>query len=162
MSPWISFGGLGAAVLVSAVQAVRAREPVHAVLWLALVLLGTAGLYVALDAGFLAAVQVLLYTGGIVTLMLFAVLLVRATPEREGPLGTTGPLRALLPAAGLFAILAAAVLRTSLPGEPKPMADAKTLGRLIVGDLALPFEALSLLLLAAMIGAIVLARRKDP
>ena len=162
MISWILFALFAGGTLGAALMVVRTHDLVHSVLWLAAALLGTAGLYVSLDAGFMAAIQVLLYTGGIVTLMLFSVLLVRRTAG-DLPAGGTDRLgRAALLAAVLFGMVALAVLKE--PQMAPPLGEAvptQVLGALLLGDLALPFEALSVLLLAAMIGAIVLARRKD-
>jgi len=162
MGDQVAFAVLGFATLSAAVMVVRAEDLVRGVLWLAVTLLGTAGLYATLDAGFLAAIQVLLYTGGVITLMLFAVLLTR---RREGPIPAGGvhrPVAGALAAATFFALVAFAVLRTDgLPARAGRV-DPRALGLLLTSDLALPFEALSLLLLAGMVGAIVLARRQDP
>lgn len=163
MIGWIFFGVLAFATLASAVQVVRTTDLVHAVLWLALSLLGTAGLYVTLDAGFLAAIQVLLYTGGVVTLMLFAVMLSRRTGGEIPAGGATGFVRAAIAGLAVFGLVASAVLRdASASSTALGTLDAKALGALLLSDAyALPFEVLSVLLLAAMVGAILLARRKD-
>ncbi len=165
MTAWVLFMIVGLGTIVSAVMVVRTTDLVRAVLWLAASLVATAGLYAMLDAGFLAAMQLLLYTGGIITLMLFAVMLVRRGPEAPTAGLIANPGRALLASLAIFGLVAFTVVRTSLPqarsavgGSPS----AKLLGEVLLGPLALPFEALSVLLLAAMVGAIALARRKDP
>ena len=152
----IPFLVCSAAVLASGVMAVRSRELVHAVLWLGASLIGTAGIYATMDAGFLAAIQVLLYAGGIVTLMLFAVMLAR--PGSEG--APNGQLRALVAVAAIFAGVVSAVLR-SPDVTAGTRVETRDLGTVVLDPLALPFEVLSVLLLVAMVGAIVLARRKD-
>ncbi len=160
MIDWFFFSLLGLVTLGSAVQVVRSADLVHVVLWLALTLVGTAGLYVLLDAGFLAAIQLLLYTGGVITLMLFAVMLAR----REGGVipagGQQGGLRAGLAVLGFFAVVGSAILGGGALLQPGVVTPA-ALGAAVMTDLALPFEALSALLTAAMVGAIVLSRRKD-
>lgn len=161
MSDWLAFAGVGAVVLAAALMVVRTADLVHGVLWLALALLGTAGLYAVLDAGFLAAIQVLLYTGGVITLMLFAVLLAR---HKEGAIptgGSVGQGAAGLISAAVFGLITASVVHAKLPLAPGGGPDARTLGAVLLRDLVLPFEALSVLLLGAMIGAIVLSRRSD-
>src|SRR5262249_30113529 len=127
----IGFGIIAAVLLFSALRVVSARNLVHAVLWLALTLSATAVLFVWLNAAFLAAVQILLYTGGVITLMLSGVMLTRRlegvrienekAPRRSGP--------ALLAAAVLFGLLAAAVRATDLPEEPGPPATVQQIGR---------------------------------
>ncbi len=158
---WIVTGLASAVSLLGAAMVVRTKDLVHAVLWLALTLLGTAAAYAVLDAGFLAAIQVLLYTGGVITLMLFAVLLARrssgAIPAGESVGKGAGAVFALL----VFGLVASGVLRSELPTETAQGPDAKALGALFLGELMLPFETLSVLLLGAMVGAIVLARKKD-
>lgn len=150
---------LGSLVLLgSGVMAVRTGDLVRSVLWLGLALLATAGIYATLDAGFMAAIQILLYTGGIVTLMLFAVML--AQPDAEA--APNGQLRAGLAVSVILVAVVSVILRSpdSRPGEGAHI-DTQALGAAILGPLAVPFEVLSALLLVAMIGAIVLARKKD-
>lgn len=148
---------VGSVVLVaSGVMAVRTRDLVRGVLWLGLALVATAGLYATMDAGFMAAIQVLLYTGGIITLMLFAVMLAR--PEAEA--APNGEVRAGIAVAAIFAAVVSVILRSpdlAVGGQ----IETQVLGAVILNELALPFEVLSVLLLVAMVGAIVLARKKD-
>ena len=165
MGTWLIFALAGLATLVAALMVVKTQDLVHAVLWLAVALLGTSALYAVLNAGFLAAIQVLLYTGGVITLMLFAVLLARRT-QRAGPTaiptgGSTGTGTGAALALLFFGLVATTVLRADLPSVPGPGPSAVELGAVLLGPLMLPFEAVSVLLLAAMIGAIVLARRTD-
>jgi NADH-quinone oxidoreductase subunit J len=124
----------------------------------------TAGLFLILDAAFLAAIQIILYTGGVITLMLFGVML---TQRDLGP-GIPNPISTQLPAAWsaslLFGLLMTGIWSDSVLGSmvPDEQPDAKEIGRLFLSDHLIAFELLSILLLAAMIGAIVLARRTDP
>ena len=153
---------LGVPLLIAALFAAASRNLVRAVMWLGVVLALTAVLFVALGAGFLATIQVLLYIGGVVTLLIFGVML---TSRAEG-VAVPRPTRRKLPAAivslAMFAAMSAAILKA---GDLGPVAPAPAGGRELAGILLgkdlLAFEALSLLLLAAMIGAIVLARPKD-
>lgn len=148
---------VGSVVLVaSSVMAVRTRDLVRGVLWLGLALVATAGLYATMDAGFMAAIQVLLYTGGVVTLMLFAVMLAR--PEAEA--APNGEVRAGIAVAAIFAAVVSVILRSPDLSEGGHV-ETQALGAVILNELALPFEVLSVLLLVAMVGAIVLARKKD-
>ena len=161
----LAFALTAVLMLGSALLVVRAANLVHAVMWLGVMLLSTAGLYVMLSASFLAAVQALLYVGGVITLMVFGLMITR---RHEGIVVTAerGPaLRAALLSAALFAVIAVGVVRT--PGLTDPLPDAAPvpladLGRAILTTHLVAFEALSLLLLAAIIGAIVIARRRDP
>lgn len=149
-------------LLASAMQVVRTRDLVRAVLWLALTLLSTAALYALLDAPFLAGVQVLTYVGGVVTLMVFGVMVTRRHEGTTHDAGSASWLRGLGAALALFAVLTTAILRSKLGGGAG--ADGVTvaqLARSLLGEHLLAFELASLLLLAAMIGAVALARRRD-
>jgi len=161
MIEWVLFVALALVTLGGALKVVSAEDLVHVVLWLAVTLLGTAGFYAMLDAGFLAAIQVLLYTGGVITLMLFAVLLVRREGGHIPAGGVADPARAGVVALATAALSGFAIVRGGLlEGEPYRL-EPKALGQVLLGPLALPSEALSVLLLAEMVGASVLARRKD-
>ncbi len=157
------FGIIAAATLGCGLMAVTSRRLVHSVLWLAMVLVATAALYVLLDATFIAAIQVILYAGGVITLMLFGVMLT----EQGAEPGVPNPSHRGI-AGGTFAVVVFGILATAIhradPGQLTLGRGASTreIGRALLLDHLLAFEALSLLLLAAMIGAIVLARRRDP
>ncbi len=161
MIEWLLFSVIAAAALIGGVMVIRTRDLVHAVLWLAVALVSTAGLYITLDAGFLAAIQILLYTGGIITLMLFAVLLARRTGGAIPAGESAGGLRAGLASLGLFAAVILTLVGGGAFNGPLLTLTTQELGATLLGPLVLPFEVVSVLLLAAMIGAIVLARRKD-
>ncbi len=161
----IGFGIIAACLLLAAIFVVTTKNLVHAVLWLAVTLISTAVLYVMLSAPFLAGIQVLLYTGGVITLMLFGVMLTRRD-QRTLVENDVNPRRrplALATALGLFALMAFAITQTSgLPEAPSTsQTTTKDIGKSFLGEHLLAFEILSVLLLAAMIGAIVLARRYD-
>lgn len=161
----IAFGVVAACALASAILVVRSANLVRAVLWLGGTLLATAVLYAMMDASFLAAVQVLLYVGGVVTLMIFGVMITR---RHDGLVVSADSARsrpALAVAVALFGVVAAAIRTTDgLDGDltrTAPMASAD-LGRALLHEHVLAFEAASVLLLGAIVGAIVIARRHDP
>jgi NADH-quinone oxidoreductase subunit J len=162
MAETIAFGIIAACMLGSGLLAVTSKKLVHSVLWLAATLVSTAALYVALAAPFLAAMQIVLYTGGVVTLMLFGVMLTDQAHD-VGAANLSGKrLPAVLLGLMLFGLLAAAIQHTSLPPIVEaPPASTVELGKVLLLDHVVAFEALSVLLLATMIGAIVLARRND-
>lgn len=164
MMAWLAFGVLAVVLVGAAWMVVQARDLVHTVLWLALGLVATAGVYVALSADFLAVVQILLYSGGVVTLMLFAVMLTRRLHGAMAPMTDPSGLRAAVVAVLTLGLLLTGLWQSALLGaEAPPMAgETANLGRLFLGPLVLPFEALSVLLLAAMVGAIALARAEGP
>lgn len=150
---------LGAALMV-----VTTRNMVHAALWLVLALFGIAVFYVLLNASFLAVAQVVIYIGAIAILFIFAVMLTRRVAEEDRPqLNANWGWGALLSVA-LFAALAWVLgswpgFGMALPdvtGLPDPL---RELGQALVSPAAyvLPFELASILLLAALVGAIIVA-----
>ncbi len=164
---WTQFAFYVLAVIVlgAAFMVVSLRNIVHCALFLALAFIGVAGLFILLNADFLASVQVLIYVGAITVLILFAIMLTHKTlgaPLRQAnklsPLGVLG-------AVGLFlvTVLTTAdtrfLTRTAMqPADSTTAIAGALLGK---GNYVVPFEVASLLLLAAMIGAIVIAREKD-
>jgi len=158
----VSFGVVAAVTLLSAVFVVHSKNLVHAVMWLALSLLGTAALYALLDAPFLSGVQVLTYVGGVVTLMIFGVMITRRHDGSRIEAGAVKPLRAAAAAIGLFAVLGYAVVETEFPMVERAVPPTTSdLARSLLDDNLFAFELASLLLLAAIVGSVVLARRRD-
>ena len=157
----IIFMALTLLTVLPAVMVVSSRNVFHAGLWLLPTLVGVAGFFLTLGAEFLAAVQILIYVGGIMVLLLFAILLTRriADPETRAHNRLEG--WALLFAVAIAAILCFGVFRPLFGvTAPAPQAAGTTeqMGEALLGLYLLPFEVASVVLLAAMIGAIVLAR----
>jgi NADH-quinone oxidoreductase subunit J len=156
---------LAALILGFGVLVITAKSTVHSVLFLVADFLCVAALYVTLHAPFLAVIQVMVYAGGIVVLYLFVVMLVnlKRPPEAHSDPRRLGRLGVLM-AAAVLAELAAIFL----VGWAKPAAGEGTLsplnveqiGRALYTDYLIPFELASFLLLVAMIGAIILAKRE--
>ena len=148
-------------ILIGALWVVTLRNLFRAALSLGLVLLGVAALFIVLEAEFLAFVQVLVYVGAILTLIVFAVMLTaRLHGSPEVPASRQRVLGALT-AGGLFAVLAGAT--RSLVWPQAPVGDAVSLaalGQQLVTTLVLPFEVVSLVFVAAMVGAIAVASSK--
>lgn len=156
------------ATLVSAIMVVSARRILHAALWLVMALLGVAVIFVTLETGFFAVVQVFVYIGSIATLIIFAVMLTRREmlddPQPTNRLSLVGGLVALGVTGGLVFALTGwqgfltqrGALDTSSAAEMARIAD---LGRLFVSPDAyiVPFEVASVLLIGALIGAIYVA-----
>jgi len=153
-----------ATVLGSAFLVVTTRNLVHAALWLVVSLFGVAVLYVLLNAGFLAVAQVVIYIGAIAILMIFAIMLTRRVATDSGPQVNAN----WLWAAGLSVVLfiGLAWILAGWPGFSSPASELSTradpireLGVALVSPNAyvLPFEVASVLLLAALIGAIMVA-----
>ncbi len=155
------FGLAGVAVLGFGLATVTSRDLVRTVLSLGGALAATAALYALLDAPYLMAIQLLLYVGGVVTVLVFAVLLTRR-PDNEAVAidrGRTWP--AVVAALGFAAPVVAAILAAPVPAAPPAPETTASVGLRFVTEHLLAFEALSALLLAAMVGAIVLARRRS-
>ena len=162
----IVFYYLAAASVASAILAVTRRNPVHSMLWVLALFLHVAGIFLLVGAEFLAAVQVIVYAGAILVFYLFVLMLLDVPGEAARPrFGAHWPLCA---AAGLaFAALA---WRANVPGlvpaAKRVAAGGPSLGSLasvgtaLFTQFALPFEIASLILLAAIVGAVVVAKRK--
>jgi NADH-quinone oxidoreductase subunit J len=164
----IAFAVLAAGMVFSAVKVVTTRNVVHAALYLVMVLAGMAAQYVLLAAEFVAVTQVLVYIGAIVVLFLFGIMLTEARLGRSDDLDnpTTRPV-ALALALAMLGLLVGALwdqfedTELSLVGHTTAELGQTTtqVSDAIFSSYLVPFEAISVLLLAALIGAIVLARR---
>lgn len=163
----VLFGLLGVVALGAGLLVVTTRQLVHAALWLVVCLGAVAGCFLLLSAEFVALVQVLIYVGAIVVLLLFGLMLTRApigrSDDLDAPVGQR--LLAALVAGGLAAVVVVACL-DAFGGERLDLGDdavagsSSAAGAAIFRSWVLPFEALSVLLLAALVGAIVLSRRE--
>ncbi|HOQ99797.1 MAG TPA: NADH-quinone oxidoreductase subunit J [Anaerolineae bacterium] len=151
---------LAGLALLGAVGMVALRNLVHTVLSMVLAFLAVAGVFVLLDAGFLAMVQILIYVGALAILILFAIMLTRDMMDRKAHVNAAQWPLALVVAAALFALLGVLLVGASWPTVTAAISGDQVvaLGEALVGPYALPFEAASVLLLAALIGAIVIAR----
>jgi len=154
---------------------VASRNPVASLMFLVLTLFSLAGLFVLLDAHFLAAVQIIVYAGAIMVLFLFVIMLLNLGNEQKSDLrGLAGRGTAVVVGSALFAGLATIVGRGRLTdmagGMGSETVQAVLESRGALGSIAdplfrsylVPFEVTSLLLLVAVVGAIVLAQRKAP
>ena len=170
MSEAIVFYLLAACILGFGVLVVASRNPVHSVVFLVLDFLCVAALYVTLGAEFVAAIQVLVYAGGIVVLYLFVVMLVnvKRPPEAFSAGGRHGMLGLALAGAVLVEAVAIAAWSRLSPAAPASAAqvlpvtgNTEQVGWLLYTSYLIPFEVASMLLLVAMVGAIVLARKES-
>src|SRR5512133_4123132 len=168
MGQALAFYALAACILGFGVLVITARNTVHSVLFLVANFLFVAGLYVTLGAQFLAVIQVVVYAGGIVVLYLFVVMLVnlKRPPEahqdkrRRSRLGVAFSLVVLAEFILIAAYNVAKPASLVPPAPPMGPHNVETVGWLLYTDYLIPFELASMLLLVAMIGAIVLARRE--
>ena len=161
----IIFYILAAIIILFAVASVTSRKILRAVIYLLFVLIGIAGLYFLVDYNFLAAIQLTVYGGGIIVLFIFAVLLIHHV---ELELEKTALKKKLI--AGALSAAGLAVTLWAISTYPFPVTDTYTsievadIGLLLLsyqdGGFILPFEVISVLLVAVMIGAIVIAKGK--
>ncbi len=162
----VVFGLLALVAIGSALLVVSTRQIVHAALWLVVSLGAVAGCFLLMTAEFVAWMQVLIYVGAVVVLLLFGLMLTRAPIGRSDDLNTTNSFVGLLVATSSTSVLV--VLLTD--GFRNVMLDvrgaepttAAALGESMFRYWVLPFEALSVLLLSALVGAIVLSRADTP
>ncbi|MEX2222847.1 MAG: NADH-quinone oxidoreductase subunit J [Candidatus Rokuibacteriota bacterium] len=159
----IAFWGLAAVLLASSLAVVLTRNLFHSVLYLALSLTATAGVFLSLDAEFLAAVQLLLYAGGVVTIVVFAIVVTeRLVGDRITQTSRQILTGFILSGALLVAVLVVfrraplTVLRPAVSGDL-----TRAIGESLLTSYVLPFELLGVLLLAALLGALYFARPDD-
>ena len=169
MAQAIAFYTIAAFILGFAVLVVTTKDTVHSVLFLVLDFLFVAALYVMLGAQFLAVIQVLVYAGGIVVLYLFVVMLVNLKrppeahqdPHRRSKLGLALAAAVLVELAVIVASGYARAAGPTVPAAALPVTgNTEQVGWLLYTSYLIPFEIASMLLLVAMIGAIVLAKRE--
>jgi NADH-quinone oxidoreductase subunit J len=153
----VSFYAIAALIVITTATALTRPDPLHAVLWLVLSFFGSALLFFLLGAPLLAALEVIIYAGAVMILFLFMVMMLRADPEgRRPPLGRLVPLALL----GTLGLAAGGVLLAGVAGVPLALASLApaALGRYLFQQHALAVEIVSLLLLVALVGALLLAR----
>jgi len=158
-----AFWGFAAVLVGAGLAVVLSKNLFHSVLWLALALVATAGVFLSLDAEFLAAVQVLLYAGGVVTVVVFAIVVTeRLVGER---LSHTS--RRVLAGGAVSAALLALLVRTlssatiDMPKPPLTGDLTRQIGMSLLTRFALPFELLAVLLLVGLLAASYFARPEE-
>ena len=154
---FLSFLGMLCALLV-----VFSKNPVHSVLYLVLTFFTIAGHYVLLNAQFLAVVHVIVYAGAIMVLFLYVIMLLNLNQETEPHKNNILKIAASI-CGGLFLVVLVGSLKgTELiaqqPTHGGELGFVKSLGRILFTDFLLPFEVSSILLLAAMVGAVMLGK----
>ncbi len=164
----IGFIYLAAVIVACALKVITSRNPVHSALFMLPLFFHVAGIFVLLNAEFVAAVQILVYAGAILVLFLFVIMLLNVRGEEEGkifqdnwpvavPLGIT-----------LGGIIMVALLHSQTRGvhgaytieAVKVLGNSEAVGRVLYTDFLFPFEVASVILLVAMVGAIVLASKR--
>ena len=164
----IFFYGLGVVAIASALMTVTRRNPVVSALFLILNFLCLAGLYLTLNAQFIAIIQIIVYAGAIMVLFLFVIMLLNLGDERQLSEGLS--LRKVLGAGMALVLLMEIIYIIMSAGSGFPeknleraveIGTVEEIGRQLFTTFLFPFEITSLLLTAAIIGAVVLAKRKE-
>lgn len=162
---------LSAIVLLSAVAVVALRNPIHSALNLVVAMLGLAGIYAMLGAHFLAAVQVILYAGAVVVLILFVLMLLNLKVEQASPRDLVIQGLAVVSGVSFLAVAIPSVAQRfgSFPSArdvfvaargPEVEGTVKNIGALLYDEYLLPFEVASVLIMAALVGAVLLGKRR--
>jgi NADH-quinone oxidoreductase subunit J len=151
---------VGAALLV-----ITRRNPIHSALWLVLCFFSLAAVYVLLSAHFIAIIQIAVYVGAIMVLVLFVIMLLNLSEEELGVAKRTIIKFFGVILAGIFMVLLANGVKVLAPQTAASISDdfgtAEILGEFLFTDYLLPFEIASVLLLTAMIGAVILTKRRQ-
>ncbi|NWF76806.1 MAG: NADH-quinone oxidoreductase subunit J [Nitrospirae bacterium] len=167
MIPVLFFAYFASAIVILSILVITRKNPVHSVLWMLLLFFHIASIYLFLNAEFMAAIQVIVYAGGILVLFLFVVLLLNITEELK-----IGRFIGAWTAGFTFALALFVMIILSLrsfvaapPGKYtiemiQQESHVKVLGKLLYTKYLYPFEVVSVILLIAIIGAIVLAKRR--
>jgi len=138
------------------------RNPVTSAMFLVLTIISMAGLFVLLNAFFLAAVQVLVYAGAVVVLFLFVIMLLDLKEEERRKVKKLGLIVGLIAIGSIVGIFVRSLIATQ-PGKnlaaPTVVGDTATLGKMLFTNYLLPFEIVSILLLVAMVGVILLSKK---
>ena len=157
------FGVFAIVAVTCGIMVVWNRNPMNSAIYLVVTMLCLAGFYVLLNGGFIATIQVLVYAGAVVVLIIFVIMMLNLRQEemqREGSLPAWG----ILALIGLFLVIklgGALSPRTgeTLPNAPETFGTLQDVGTKLFGPYVLPFELTSILLLVAIIGAVALSRR---
>jgi NADH:ubiquinone oxidoreductase subunit 6 (subunit J) len=158
----VSFYILSAIAVFSAVMVVTRRGIFTCALFLAAALSTVAGFFILLGADFLAAVQILLYVGGILVIIVMAVMLSSVQQSKVHPQVNEQWLPSLVVCLGLLSVIFVGLKRTDFSGQQAPLSPSiVSIGRLLFGELALPFELVSLVLLASLAGAVLFSRKEE-
>lgn len=167
MLPQLFFGYFAIVMVVLSLLIITRRNPVHSALWMLVLFFHTAGLYLFLNAEFLAAVQIILYVGAILVLFLFVIMMLNLKEELtvkrfigEWPIGVALGISVLMLIFFKVSDIAQGPVGEFTIDAIKEETHTKALGRVLFTDYILPFEIAGVILLVAIVGAIVLAKKK--
>jgi NADH-quinone oxidoreductase subunit J len=157
------FAGFGLVAVLAGLLAVTTTRVIHAALWLVVALGALAGCFLVLGAEFIALVQVLIYVGAIVVLVLFALMLTRSPvgPQREVSVGRRRRLLAAAVGAGAAGLLLAVLVPVATVLPERVVTSTEVMARDLFGIWVWPFELISLLLLTALVAAFAVSRMDE-
>lgn len=154
---------LSALAIFCALMTVLARNPIHSVIYLIGCFFAIAGHYLLLNAQFLAVVHIIVYAGAIMVLFLFTLMLMNLNQETEKHKPVIARIAAVVASGLLMLVLVASLKQTQIPSSPefqdRSIGLIKNLGKVLLDQYLFPFEFASVLLLSAMIGAVLLAKK---
>ena len=163
MNPQLPFLILATLSVFSALMVVLSKKPVHSVLYLIFCFFTIGGHYLLLNAQFLFAVHIIVYAGAIMVLFLFTLMFINMNKESEPHKSNLLKTAATLVAGCLLLVLISTVTETGgalpVPSDDAQIGTVSNLGKSLYGDYVLPFEITSILLLAAMVGAVMLGKK---
>ncbi len=164
MATWL-FYSFAALTLVCGLLVVAnpfSRNPVTSAMFLVLTIGSLAGLFVMLHAFFLAAVQILVYAGAVMVLFLFVIMLLDLKAEEHRRLMVAGAIAGVVAVGAIIALFFQGLARSPLASDPAPTVEGGTipLGKLLFSQYLLPFEIVSVLLLVAMVGVVLLSKKE--
>ncbi|MBT2615016.1 MULTISPECIES: NADH-quinone oxidoreductase subunit J [unclassified Bacillus (in: firmicutes)] len=159
----IAFIGLALVAIVGGVLLITLTKVVHMVIALVFTFLGIAGIYMLLSAEFVAIVQILIYSGAITIVMLFGIMLTKHQENDAPAKGGWGNFSLLVAIAGFAVAVYLGIYNLDIPVQPTALHEENTkqIGIELFSKYVIPFEVMSVLLLVALVGAIVLAKKDD-
>ena len=163
-APLLIFFALAAIAVAGALNLILQKHPIHSALSLIVVMVALAGLYLLMDAEFVAAVQIIVYGGAIMVLFVFVIMLLNAGVEEHTNFSKLAGVAGIPLALVLTGFIAAAIIHsgnTAQAVSQTPIADpTRALSNMLFRDFVYPFELTSFLILIAILGAVVLAQRE--
>lgn len=150
--------------IIAALGTVMLPNLFHSALALIGVLLGSAVIFLALHADFLAAVQILLYVGAVMTLVIFVIMLTERLNDKTLVQRNSQSIAAAIASVVFLFLTVKTILKTAwpVPASPVPPVEVSDLGAALMGEFVFPFEVISVILLATLVGAIVIAKKDKP
>jgi NADH-quinone oxidoreductase subunit J len=157
----IFFYFIAVIALICASLVILGRNPVNSAMFLVLTMVCLAGLFVLLQAYFLAAVQLIVYAGAVIVLFLFVIMLLDLKAEQRRRINAFGAVTGIASVLAIAFVFCKSILNSKLADPPAPQMDGgvPALGKMLFASYTLPFEILSVLLLSAMVGVILLSKK---